>query len=210
MVLPSRLNVICDADSCARAGWTLVDFAHACLQGGAAFLQIRAKELSSAAFLSAAVDIVDRAGGDAVVIVNDRADIARLAGAGGVHVGQEDLAPRAIRPIVGDDAVIGLSTHSGTQLAGAVREPVSYVAVGPVFGTRTKETGHQPIGVEGVRQAAAVVDPAGLPLVAIGGITLERAPQLIAAGADAVALIGDLLANANPERRVREYLAALA
>jgi thiamine-phosphate pyrophosphorylase len=206
---PSRLNVICDADACSRAGWSLVDVADACLQGGATFLQLRAKQLSGAAFLSAAAAVVGRAP-HALVTVNDRADIARLAGAGGVHVGQDDLPPRAVRRIVGDAAWVGLSTHTAQQLEAAVLEPVSYVAIGPVYATATKETRYLAIGLARVRAAAAVAHAHGLPLAAIGGITLDRAPEVIGAGADAVAVIGDLLAGGNPERRVREYLSALA
>src|SRR6188768_4187551 len=109
-VFPSRLYVICDADACARAGWTLEDFASACLDGGATLLQIRAKQESSSALLAQAEAIVRRAAGyGARIIVNDRADIARLAGAAGVHVGQDDLPPGAIRRIVGSDAVVGWS-----------------------------------------------------------------------------------------------------
>ena len=88
------------------------------------------------------------------VIINDRADIARLAEADGVHVGQEDLAPAAVRALIGDTAIVGLSTHTTGQVDRAVREPVSYVAVGPIFGTATKATGYQHVGLEMVREAA--------------------------------------------------------
>jgi thiamine-phosphate pyrophosphorylase len=88
----------------------------------------------------------------------------------------------------------------------AVREPVSYVAIGPVFGTATKATGYDAIGLETVRAAGEVAHAAGLPLVAIGGITLARMRDVVDAGADAVAVIGDLLATGDPAGRVREYL----
>ena len=88
------------------------------------------------------------------VVVHDRADIARLTGADGGHVGQEDLAPRAVRAVVGDVSIVGLSTHTLEQIDEAVREPVSYVAIGPVFGTVTKRTGYEQVGLEMVREAA--------------------------------------------------------
>lgn len=143
------------------------------------------------------------AAANAAVIVNDRADLARLSGAAGVHVGQNDLPPRSARAQLGPDAIVGYSTHTIVQIEGAAREPVSYIAVGPVFGTATKDTGYQPVGLEMVRAAAARAG--GIPIVAIGGITLDRAPGVIAAGASAVAVIGDLMAGGEPARRVTAY-----
>jgi thiamine-phosphate pyrophosphorylase len=144
------------------------------------------------------------------IIVNDRADIARAASADGVHVGQDDLSPAAARLIVGTSAVIGRSTHSAEQWTQALREPIDYLAIGPVFGTSTKETGYEPVGTERVFAASQAAAASGVPVVAIGGITLERAPAVLAAGAQAVAIISDLLSGGNPERRVREYLDRLA
>ena len=148
-------------------------------------------------------------------MVNDRADIARLAGAGGVHVGQEDLSPAAVRTIVGADAVVGLSTHTEAQIDAGVAEPVSYIAVGPVFGTATKKTGYTAVGLDRVRYAAAAIGrgrfPEGGPrgVIAIGGITLDLATEVVRAGAAAVAVITDLLATGDPESRVRAYLTRL-
>jgi thiamine-phosphate pyrophosphorylase len=141
-----------------------------------------------------------------VVVVNDRADVAALARADGVHVGQDDLSPASVRRVVGGQAVVGLSTHGIDQVERALDEPVSYVAIGPVFETSTKTTGCRPVGLEGVRDAADRARRRGLPVVAIGGITLERAPAVVAAGASAVAVIGDLLTGADPAARVRAYL----
>ena len=146
----------------------------------------------------------------AQLIVNDRADIARLAGAGGVHVGQDDLAPEAVRRIVGPGSIVGVSTHTTAQLDQAVREPVDYVAIGPVFGTASKSTGYEAVGLAMVEQAAARAHARGLPVVAIGGITLDRAADVVAAGADSVAVISDLLATSNPRARVQAYLERLA
>jgi thiamine-phosphate pyrophosphorylase len=202
-----RLNAIVDVETAARAGWRPIDLAQAFLDGGARFLQLRAKTASGAGFLEMAVAIAARAhDAGAVLVVNDRADIARLAGADGVHVGQDDLAPRAVRSIVGAAAIVGLSTHTLEQLGAAVDEPVSYVAAGPVFGTATKATGSEAIGLAMVRDASRRAAARGLPLVAIGGITLERAVSVIEAGAASVAVISDLLATGDPEKRTRDFL----
>lgn len=206
----SPLYAILDADVADRAGWRLVDLASAYLQGGARFLQIRAKHASSRSLLavaSAIVELAHRASG--VVIVNDRADIAKLSLADGVHVGQEDLPPAAARTIVGSGAIVGLSTHTPAQLQAALVEPVSYVAIGPIFGTATKATGYDAVGIDTVRHVATLLRRHEPPLVAIGGITLETAPDVIRAGATSVAVITDLLATGDPEARVRAYLERL-
>ena len=192
---------------CERAGWTLVDFAAACLAGGAKLLQMRAKHLPGRELFQAADAIVGRAASSgAMVIVNDRADIARLSNAAGVHVGQDDLTPAQVRAILGPAAIVGLSTHTSEQLNRALREPIDYVAVGPVFGTGTKATGYEPIGLDSVRAAAVAAAARSVPVVAIGGITRDRARQVLAAGASSVAVISDLLAGGDPAIRVREFL----
>lgn len=200
------LYAICDADVCARAGWTVVDFASACAEGGASLLQVRAKSWAGGPLLDTVAAIVERtAGAGALIVVNDRADAARLAGAAGVHVGQDDLSPSAARAIVGRQAIVGLSTHTVAQIEGAVREPVTYVAVGPVFGTATKDTGYHAVGTDLVRYAVSRTGPS-LPVVAIGGITLGNCEEALAAGATSVAVISDLLATADPAGRVRQFL----
>jgi thiamine-phosphate pyrophosphorylase len=199
-------------DVAARFGLGVPAVAEACLAGGARFIQIRAKGVSSSAFLKLSEEVVARAReAGATVIVNDRADIARLAGADGVHLGQDDLEPAAARRILGGEAIIGLSTHSIEQVRLACRQPIDYVAVGPIFRTSTKETADRAVGTELVGQARTAVSLAGLdtPIVAIGGITLDRARSVIQAGATSVAVISDLLAAGSPEARVREYLTAL-
>ncbi len=206
----SPLMAIVDADVAARLGWTMTDLAAAYVSGGASLLQLRAKKAPSGWLLGIATTIVALAHrANATVIVNDRADIARLSGADGVHVGQEDLAPAAVRQIVGAEAIVGLSTHAAEQLEAAVHEPVTYVAIGPVFGTDTKMTGYGSLGLEAVRRAAARAGEWGVPLVAIGGVTLETAPEVIRAGASTVAIISDLVATGDPAARVRAYLARL-
>ena len=170
-------------------------------------LQVRAKHLAGRDLLDAAAAIVARAASSgATVIVNDRADIARLCGAAGVHVGQEDLAPAQVRAILGPAAIVGLSTHTAEQFDRALLEPIDYVAVGPVYGTATKATGYAPIGLEAVRAAAARTAALGMPVVAIGGINRETAPHVLAAGAHSVAVISDLLAGGDPAARVRGFL----
>jgi thiamine-phosphate pyrophosphorylase len=201
---------IVDADVAARAGWTMTHLAAAYLNGGATLLQLRAKQASSGWLVDIATAIVALAHqANAIVIVNDRADIARLSGADGVHVGQDDLAPASVRQIIGAEAIVGLSTHTAEQLEAAAHAPVSYIAIGPVFSTDTKMTGHPSLGLEGVRRAAARTAERGVPLVAIGGVTLETAPEVIRAGAGTVAVISDLVAAGDPAARVRAYLARL-
>ena len=169
-------------------------------------LQVRDKSRGSGPLLDLAGGAVQRAGRrGARIIVNDRADIAVLSGAHGVHVGQDDLSVADVRAIVGPAAIIGLSTHTREQIDRALDSDVSYVAVGPVFGTATKQTGYEPRGLDLVEYAAG----RGKPIVAIGGITLARAPSVVAAGASAVAVITDLLADDDIEGRVRAFVAAL-
>jgi thiamine-phosphate pyrophosphorylase len=200
-----------DVDASVRAGWRPADLARAFLAGGARFLQLRAKSMAGAELLDTASAIVELAHAhDAVVVINDRADIARLAGADGVHLGQDDLPPRDVRAIVGDRAMVGLSTHTVEQIDRAVEQPVSYVAIGPVFGSVTKTTGYDRVGIVMVSEAAKRARARGLPLVAIGGITLVTAASVIDAGATSVAIIGDLLASGDPEARVRAYIKTLA
>lgn len=195
-----------------RSGWTLSALADAYLAGGARFIQIRSKQAASGGFLAACEDIVARARpAGALVIVNDRADIAKIAGAGGVHLGQDDLDPASARAVLGPDAVIGMSTHSLEQVRAAAAMPVDYIAVGPIFGTSTKETGYRSVGTALVTAAAGALGELGpKPIVAIGGITLDRAAEVIRAGAASVAVISDLLVTGDPERRVRDYLRALS
>jgi thiamine-phosphate pyrophosphorylase len=203
------LHAIVDVDVAKAARWTPLDLARAYLDGGAQLIQIRAKPLASGPFL----DLCDAIVGAAVpfkaaVIVNDRADLAALSGAAGVHVGQEDLAPADARRLVGPAAMVGFSTHTVAQIEAAIREPISYLAVGPVFGTQTKDTGYSAVGLELVSTAARLAGP--IPVVAIGGITIDTAESVLQAGATSVAVIGDLLSQGNPRGRVAAYLQRLA
>ena len=185
-----------------------IDVARAVLDGGARLLQLRAKTLPSRDFLALADAVVAAADRYAAsIVINDRADIATLAGAAGVHVGQDDLTPAAARSLLGDAAIVGFSTHTIEQVEAAVREPVSYVAVGPVFGTQSKDTGYRAVGLDLVAAAARIAGT--LPVVAIGGITIENASSVIAAGAASVAVISNLLVDRHPEERTRAFLRRL-
>jgi thiamine-phosphate pyrophosphorylase len=207
-VLVQGLHAILDVDVAAAHGWEPADLAKAYLDGGAPLIQLRAKQSPSGSLL-VLCDTVVRAAESyaAAILVNDRADLAAMSGAAGVHVGQDDVPPAAARRILGDRAIVGYSTHTTAQIEAAVREPISYLAIGPVFGTRTKDTGYEAVGL--ARVAEAVRLSGGVPVVAIGGITLDNAPSLVAAGAAGVAVIADLLAGGTPQVRVAAYLRAL-
>ena len=205
----TRLHAIVDVDASARARLDPLDVARAFLHGGARFLQLRAKTLGSRAFLELADACVAHAHArGATIIINDRVDIARISRADGVHVGQDDQPPAAARTLLGEDAIIGFSTHTVEQINAAVREPVSYVAVGPVFGTASKDTGFDAVGLSLVKTAARMAGR--LPVVAIGGVTMDNASSVLAAGAASVAVISDLLAGGEPEQRTRAFLQRLA
>ncbi len=206
----SPLYAIVDVDICVQAGVSPAAVARAYLAGGARLLQARAKHLSSGAFLQLVEEMaLDARAADATLIVNDRADVARVAGLG-LHLGQGDLPVTEARALLGHDAVIGLSTHTPAQLAHALSLPVSYVAYGPVFATTSKADPDLVVGLAGVADAAAALLRSGLPLVAIGGITAATAANVRRAGATSVAVISDLLAGPEaPEGRVRRFLSVL-
>ncbi|MCY4121475.1 MAG: thiamine phosphate synthase [Acidobacteria bacterium] len=200
---------IVDAGLAARHGWTVPDLAAAYLDGGARLVQLRAQGVASGVLEGWCDAVVARASRyGAAILVNDRADIARLCGAAGVHLGQEDLPVEDARNVLGESAIVGLSTHTVGQLRNALASPVTYVAVGPVHATGTKDTGYPPVGLSLVREAAVLA--AATPVVAIGGITLKGAPEVLAAGAASVAVIGDLLSGGTPAARVRTYVDRLA
>jgi len=207
-MLTSPLHAILDLQAAERTGWAPLDLGRAFLEGGARLIQIRAKHLASGPLLEIADRLVALAGPyDAVIIVNDRADVARMTRTAGVHVGQDDISPSDARAIVGRDAVVGYSTHTVEQVEAAVGEPVTYIAVGPVFGTRTKDTGYEAVGLDLVSAAAARAGQ--MPIVGIGGISLDNAKSVLDAGASAVAVISDLVSTGDPRRRVAAYLERL-
>lgn len=202
MKLP-RLYPILDTDSLEARGIAMAAAASAFLDGGAGILQLRHKRHWSRATFDQARDVARlcREAG-APFIVNDRADFALLLEAG-LHVGQDDLAPRDARKLLGSDLPIGYSSHTPAQLSAAGGEPVDYVALGPVFATASKQNPDPVVGVEEVRRCRALIEK---PLVAIGGITLENALDVLRAGADSVAVIGGLLPADSTARSLRERM----
>ncbi len=175
---------------CQLSNCTHEEIVQMMLAGGAELIQLRDKDASAKELLDAArtCRAVTQAAG-ARLIINDRVDVALTSGADGVHLGQEDLSVEEAREILGEDKIIGVSTHSLEQFNAALETSANYIAVGPVFQTITKENADPVVGLELVRQAKALTDR---PLVAIGGITVERAAEVIAAGADSVAVISAL------------------
>jgi thiamine-phosphate pyrophosphorylase len=174
------------------------------LDAGARLFQYRNKTSSSRELLHASQALcltVRQHGG--TFLVNDRADISHLAGASGVHLGQDDLSVAAAREVVERNSLIGLSTHNLRQFKAAVESSADYIAVGPIFSTSGK---HNPDPVVGVDFIRAVRKLTTKPMVAIGGITLERAREVMDAGADSVAVISDILKAKNPADRIRQYL----
>lgn len=194
---------ILDCDTLHARGCAVIDAAQALLDGGATLLQYRHKEFWSRDVVAEAERVGDlcRTRG-ALFIINDRADYARMLGAG-LHLGQDDLPPRAARELLGDEAVIGYSTHHAEQLVAAASEPVDYVALGPVFGTLSKRNPDPVVGVGNLREWRTMIDK---PLVAIGGITRENARQVWEAGADLVAVIGDLYPAVCDADSIRERM----
>jgi thiamine-phosphate pyrophosphorylase len=158
---------------------------------GATVVQLREKKVSPLEFYAQAETALRIARAHGLkIIINDRVDIALTLKADGVHLGQDDLPPDAARRILGPDAIIGFSTHDPTQALAATKMPIDYIAIGPIFPTATKETSQRPLGLEGLRLVRQAVDT--VPLVAIGGITVENSWSVINAGADAVAVISDI------------------
>ncbi len=180
--------------------------------GGATLIQLREKFLSPREFYDEAEEALRVARARGVrIIINDRADIALALGADGVHLGQDDLSPEAARTLLGADAIIGYSTHSVAQAIDAARLPVSYIAIGPIFATATKENPDPTVGLEDLRVVRAAC--AGVPLVAIGGLDETNVRRAFDAGTDCVALVSALLPFDNPpeiSRRTRRMLAALS
>jgi thiamine-phosphate pyrophosphorylase len=166
-------------------------------------LQYRDKVGTPNQVLRAAKEIAaEFAGVEATLILNDRADLALLAG-WGVHVGHKDMRPEDVRKVVGA-AVIGVSTHNDAQVMEGQAGVADYVAIGPVFATASKADTEPVVGLEGVRRARALTSK---PLVAIGGITLENARSVIDAGADSVAVIGGLMRSGErPGNLAQEFL----
>ena len=175
--------------------------------GGVRLLQLRVKQQPTRDFASLAT-AVQRICRDSqcTLIINDRVDVALAIEADGVHLGQEDLPLAAARKIVGDEQIIGVSTHTAQQALTAEQEGADYIGFGPLFGTTTKATGYTARGLEQLQEIRQQVR---IPIVAIGGITAERAPAVLQAGADAVALISDIVLAPDVQYRVETLLRQL-
>ncbi len=174
-------------------------------EGGAKIVQLRDKSSSPKEFYEGAEAAVRVAHSHGLkVIINDRVDIALALKADGVHLGQDDLPPEAARHLLGPEAIIGFSTHTPAQARYATELPVDYIAVGPIFSTLTKGTAEPAVGVETLSLIQEIIGE--IPLVAIGGITLENSKAVLAAGASAVAVIADLWSSSRPAvEQVRRY-----
>lgn len=194
---------ILDTETCARLGIEAAVAAAAFLEGGAGILQIRHKGHWSRELFQTAQNVARlcRESG-AILVVDDRADFAMLLDAG-LHVGQDDLAPRDARRLIGSSALLGFSSHNVQQLCAAGGEPVDYVALGPVFTTASKRNPDPVVGVEEVRRCRALIEK---PLVAIGGITRENAREVLQAGADSLAVISDLLPQPATAQSLRKRM----
>lgn len=196
---------ILDPEIAARRGVDPIAAAEQILEGGAKILQFRFKGFFSReqfAQMGRVAELCRAA--DALFVVNDRADLAALTGAA-LHLGQDDLTPSAARKVVGAKTLIGFSTHNEHQLRAAAAEPADYLALGPIFGTASKQNPDPVVGIDELRRLRPLTDR---PLVAIGGITRANAQSVLSAGADSVAIIGDLFAeDANVRARTEEWVA---
>ena len=171
---------------------------------GVAILQYRNKQGSEAEILADARAMRSAAGSGLRLILNDWPVLAVEADFDGVHVGQQDLSPRAAREIAGTNRIVGVSTHNEAQLREADLESVDYIAIGPVFSTSSKENPDPVVGLEGVRLARSITQK---PLVAIGGITVGTVAQVRDAGADSVAVISAIFMHGgNPVKLAKDFL----
>jgi thiamine-phosphate pyrophosphorylase len=198
-----RVYPILDSEALARRGVAMETAAAAFLEGGAGILQIRHKGHWSRETFATAKQIATfcREAG-AQFVINDRADFALLLDAG-LHIGQDDLAPRDARKVIGSEPMLGFSSHNVHQLSAAGGEPVDYVALGPILATASKLNPDPVVGLAELRRCRALIEK---PLVAIGGITLETAPDVWQAGADSVAIIAGLLPESMSTRSLRERM----
>lgn len=193
-------------DNSIRPDLSNIEIAKKVLSGGALILQLRGKGLSSRELLEQAREIreLTKAAG-AIFIVNDRADIALLSGADGVHLGQDDLPIDEARKILGKGKMIGISTHSLEQALKAEQEGADYIGFGPVFDTKTKADAEQAKGLKALREIKQRVS---IPVIAIGGINLENMGEVIDAGPDGAAVISAIIKAENIEDATRRFVEA--
>jgi thiamine-phosphate pyrophosphorylase len=173
-------------------------------RGGARMVQIRDKSTPIHELLADLYHCVEFASGKGIIlIVNDRCDLALSSGAAGVHLGQEDLPPKAARSILGNKVSIGLSTHSIAQVRKASLLPIQYIGFGPIYATSTKTDAASP---SGLRKLARACQESVLPVVAIGGIGLEQIREVLQAGAASAAVISALMKAPNLAREMQKFL----
>ena len=203
-----RLYAIADSNILAAHGISCTGFAVDLCAAGVELLQYRDKSGSPQQILDALAQLRTAISSSSCrLIVNDRADLAILAAAAGVHVGQDDLSPADARSVVGPRRIVGISTHSDPQVQAADRTDADYIAIGPVFATGTKLNPDPVVGLDGVRRIRRLT---AKPLVAIGGITRENARSVIEAGADSVSVISGLLVHGESALKVaRDFLDVL-
>jgi thiamine-phosphate pyrophosphorylase len=182
----------------------ILNFARELTNAGVTLIQYRNKFGTAREILSHARELKRALPQNITLFLNDRADLCLAAGFHGVHVGQDDLSPAGARLVVRDQRLVGVSTHNAAQLELADQSPVDYLAIGPIFSTRSKANPDPVVGLDGLR---AVRKLTSKPLVAIGGITRENCRSVIDAGADSVAVIADLLDD--PRNRAAEFLTLL-
>lgn len=197
-----RFYPIVDTAVLARTGFSPLQVAEAAASEGVKILQYRHKDSWTQANFDEAQEIsrICAAAG-MLFVINDRADYARLLSAG-LHVGQDDLSPVAARKVV-SNALLGFSTHNGYQLRRASEEPADYLSLGPIFTTTSKERPDPVVGVDGLKALRVLTSK---PLVAIGGISLEAASQVLSVGANSVAVISAIVPSENTESKLRERL----
>jgi len=203
MTLLSRLYCILDSSNFPDTE-ALCLSASEVVAGGVTLLQYRNKTDDARQMLAQARELKRILGSSVTLIMNDRADLCLAAGFDGVHVGQDDLSPAVVRAVIGNRRWIGVSTHNPEQLAEADKTTANYLAIGPVFSTLSKATPDPVIGLDGVRRVRALTRK---PLVAIGGITRGNCRSVIEAGADAVAVISDLIRE--PRKSAEEFFRIL-
>jgi thiamine-phosphate pyrophosphorylase len=186
----------------------LAKVAELLLSAGIRVIHVRDKHASSGELFQESRQIVDQGRrSNVIVIVNDRADVARAADAHGVHLGQRDLPADSARRILSPGQWVGLSTHTVQQVIDADRSSADYIAFGPIFTTSSKAQPDPVVGLAGLREARKAT---AKPLVAIGGITTENSRAVIDSGADSVAVIGGLLGAPDPRQRAEEFLRILS
>ncbi len=203
MIALPRLYAILDP-ACFPEADAMFNAAKELASAGCTLLQYRNKTGSARVMLDHARELKKRLGNSVTLIMNDRADLCLAADFNGVHVGQDDLSPESVRKIIGQNRMLGVSTHNPEQLREADLTAADYLAIGPVFATTSKEKPDPVVGLDGVRRARPLTRK---PLVAIGGITRVNGGSVIEAGADSVAVISDLVRD--PRKSAEEFFRIL-